>query len=431
MARPDPDRAGAPQPIPSLPVEHLLRASFDQFARYVYLWRIRKDCFGEEPLRILDVGDPFGTIAPLFPGDTTVSIDLYADNPHRQNHIPLIGSGFALPFADGTFDIVACHDVFEHLPADGRNAFVAEMLRVSRGPVLVLAPFADPRVARSELLVNGYFTARVGHSLPALDEHYDFGLPTLNTLTDHLDAEQVDYTLHADGWLYHWVAFWALKTHLVAERREDDLHRVDAAFNLRLREADRRGPHYRRAVVIRPPSPYPTDLPPVPGPTEPGDLDEDLEQLTDLALQLQRALPRGCDPFAPDSDLRAWIERYRGGELAAAGQPRGMEWPKVAEALAVALDAAQAEQPGPVTAPAGRDDDLELRSVAVVIVNLNSAEDMRTCLDSLQAQDYPSELLDIIVVDNASTDGSLELLAAEYPSVRVLPQATNTGFSPR
>jgi GT2 family glycosyltransferase len=411
-------------------VEHLLRASFDQFARYVYLWRIRKDCFGPEPLRILDVGDPFGTIAPLFPDDTTVSIDVYADSPHRDHHTPLIGSGFALPFADGSFDIVACHDVFEHLPADGRNAFVAEMLRVSRGPVLVLAPFADPRVARSELLVNGYFTARVGHSLPALDEHYQFGLPTIETLTDYLTAESIEHKVHADGWLYHWVAFWALKTHLVAERREDDLHRVDAAFNTLLRDADRRGPHYRRAVVIRPPSPYPADLPPVPGPTEPGDLEEDLEQLTDLALELQRALPRGCDPFAPDSALRAWVDRHRGGELAAAGQPRGEEWPKVAEALAVALDAAEAERPGPVAVPAAPADDLQLRSVSVVVVNLNSREDTRTCLDSLLAQDYPADLVELIVVDNASTDGSVEMLAADYPQVRVLPQSTNTGFSP-
>ena len=411
-------------------MEHLLRASFDQFARYVYLWRIRQDCFGPEPLRILDVGDPFGTIAPLFPDDTTVSVDVYADHPHQDGHTPLIGSGFALPFADASFDIVACHDVFEHLPADGRNAFVAEMLRVSRGPVLVLAPFADPRVSRSELLVNGYFTARVGHSLHALDEHYEFSLPALDTLTGYLDAEQVDYKLHADGWLYHWVAFWALKTHLVAERREEDLHRVDLAFNTLLRDADQRGPHYRRAVVIRPPSPYPADLPPVPGPTEAGDLEEDLEQLTDLALELQRALPAGSDPFAPDSPLRAWIDKHRGGELAAAGQPRGAEWPKVAEALAVALEGAEASRPGPVAVPEADDRDMELRSVAAVIVNLNSAEDMRVCLDSLLAQDYPSELLDVIVVDNASTDGSLEMLAAEYPAVRVLPQAGNTGFSP-
>jgi SAM-dependent methyltransferase len=109
------------------------RASFDQYARYAYLRRLRQDCYGEQPLRILDVGDPFGTIAALFPGDTKVSVDVYADSPPTEGHSPLIGSGAALPFADETFDLVACHDVVEHLPADRRNAVVAEMMRVSRG----------------------------------------------------------------------------------------------------------------------------------------------------------------------------------------------------------------------------------------------------------------------------------------------------------
>jgi GT2 family glycosyltransferase len=35
----------------------------------------------------------------------------------------------------------------------------------------------------------------------------------------------------------------------------------------------------------------------------------------------------------------------------------------------------------------------------------------------------------VIVVDNASTDGSLEYLSAEHPRVRVLPMARNTGFA--
>lgn len=396
-----------------------VRSSFDQYARYMYLGRIRRDCYGPEPLRILDVGDPFGTIARLFPDDTTVSVDVYADAPDRVRHSPLVGSGFALPFAAGSFDIVSCHDVYEHLPADRRLDFVTELLRVSRGPVLVLAPFADPRVARCEQLVNGYFTARVGHSLTALDEHAAFGLPDLAGLTGWLAAEGLEHRVHADGWLDHWVAFWALKTHLVAEGREPDLHRVDAAFNTRLREADRRAPHYRHAVVIRPPSgtrPYPADLSPVAPPAGPQELAADVERLTGLALELQRALPRGSDPFAADSPLQAWI----------GARPEEA----VAGALRDALAAAQAERPGPVEAGPPPEREPEPRSVAVVIVNLNGAEHLRSCLDSLLVQDYPAELLDILVVDNGSTDGSLELLARDYPNVRVLPQGTNTGFSP-
>lgn len=398
------------------------RASFDQYARYVYLRRLRRDCFGPEPLRILDVGDPFGTIAELFPDDVTVSLDLWFDRTvdelPRDGHTPLIGSGYALPFADRSFDLVAAHDVLEHLPADRRAEFVAELLRVSAGPVLVLAPFADERVRRSEQLVNGYFTARVGHSLPALDEHAAVGLPDLAALTGWLDARALPYRVHADGWLDHWVAFWAVKAHLVAEGRKDDLHRVDAAFNTRLREADRRPPHYRHAVVIRPPVPYPTDLPAAAPPPEPAELAADVERLTGLALALQQALPRGSDPFAPDSPLQHWIAAGRGDTAAVAG------------ALREALAAAQAERPGPVAVGPPPEREPEPRTVAVVIVNLNGLEHLRTCLDSLLVQDYPAELLELIVVDNGSTDGSLELLAHDYPTVRVLPQGRNTGFSP-
>ncbi len=75
-------------------------------------------------------------------------------------------------------------------------------------------------------------------------------------------------------------------------------------------------------------------------------------------------------------------------------------------------------------------DQPELPTVGVVLVNLNGADHLPDCLDSLAVQDYPAHLLDVVLVDNASTDGSRELLAHRYPWVRVLPQQTNTGFAP-
>ena len=52
---------------------------------------------------------------------------------------------------------------------------------------------------------------------------------------------------------------------------------------------------------------------------------------------------------------------------------------------------------------------------------------MPTCLESLRRQSYAER--EIIVVDNASTDGSLELLARDYADVRVLALPRNTGFT--
>lgn len=65
-------------------------------------------------------------------------------------------------------------------------------------------------------------------------------------------------------------------------------------------------------------------------------------------------------------------------------------------------------------------------AVSVVIPNLNGAGDLAACLDSLQKQTLEPK---IIVVDNASTDNSLELLKTKYKSVEVIEQDKNYGFA--
>jgi hypothetical protein len=63
----------------------------------------------------------------------------------------------------------------------------------------------------------------------------------------------------------------------------------------------------------------------------------------------------------------------------------------------------------------------------VVIPSWNGARWLPGCLASLAGQTLqPSEL---IVVDNGSTDGSLELLRDRYPDVRVIELGRNTGFA--
>jgi len=65
--------------------------------------------------------------------------------------------------------------------------------------------------------------------------------------------------------------------------------------------------------------------------------------------------------------------------------------------------------------------------ISIVIPNWNGAHFLPTCLDSLRRQTAPR--LEVIVADNASTDGSLELLARDYPEVRVVALPENRGFT--
>ena len=64
-------------------------------------------------------------------------------------------------------------------------------------------------------------------------------------------------------------------------------------------------------------------------------------------------------------------------------------------------------------------------TVSVILVNFNDRDRLSACLRSLRGQEPAPE---IIVVDNASNDGSPELLAAEFPEVRRLALAENGGF---
>lgn len=65
--------------------------------------------------------------------------------------------------------------------------------------------------------------------------------------------------------------------------------------------------------------------------------------------------------------------------------------------------------------------------LSVVIPNWNGAHHLPTCLDALQTQTYSN--LEIIVADNASTDGSRELLAERYPDVIMVGLPENRGFT--
>jgi GT2 family glycosyltransferase len=68
-----------------------------------------------------------------------------------------------------------------------------------------------------------------------------------------------------------------------------------------------------------------------------------------------------------------------------------------------------------------------LPTVATIVLNWNRKDDTLRCLDSLEAVDYP--LNDVYVVDNASTDGSVQAIHEAFPGVEIVTNAENLGFA--
>src|SRR5690348_8537571 len=76
--------------------------------------------------------------------------------------------------------------------------------------------------------------------------------------------------------------------------------------------------------------------------------------------------------------------------------------------------------------------------VSIIIPCRNESAHIATCLDSILANDYPTERIEIIVVDGMSDDGTRDVLAAyaeRYAQIRVMdnprritPAALNIGI---
>ncbi len=68
-----------------------------------------------------------------------------------------------------------------------------------------------------------------------------------------------------------------------------------------------------------------------------------------------------------------------------------------------------------------------LNSVCIVILNWNGCHDTLECLASLRKANHAS--VHVIVVDNASTDGSPKSIRQEYPDVELVENKINHGFA--
>lgn len=62
--------------------------------------------------------------------------------------------------------------------------------------------------------------------------------------------------------------------------------------------------------------------------------------------------------------------------------------------------------------------------ISIIIVTYNSGDHIRACLESLEASGA-----EIVVVDNASTDGSVDLVRRSFPKVKLIAAARNLGFA--
>ncbi|MAH21245.1 MAG: glycosyl transferase, partial [Thaumarchaeota archaeon] len=69
----------------------------------------------------------------------------------------------------------------------------------------------------------------------------------------------------------------------------------------------------------------------------------------------------------------------------------------------------------------------EFPTVTAIVLAYNGGKDLIICVDSLIKSVYPN--LQILVVDNASVDGSVEELRKKFPGVEIVVNQNNFGYA--
>ncbi len=67
--------------------------------------------------------------------------------------------------------------------------------------------------------------------------------------------------------------------------------------------------------------------------------------------------------------------------------------------------------------------------LSIIVVSYNTRQLLDDCLCSIFAAEVPPGGMEVIVVDNASIDGSPAMVAEKYPQVKLIARVDNLGFS--
>ncbi len=241
--------------------DDLLDLPFDQYSRHRIVQLVGdsiRRVHGPSALRVLDVGG-YPCLTPRFlTGDEVTVVDVVepsarADAPSSVGSKPayICADGASLPFGTKMFDLVVSLDSLEHVAKDRREAYVSELIRVSRGYVLLVAPFAQDVTVLAEQMVSAFVRVVNQEEQPQLREHREYGLPDLDDWTSFASELGLAHVSFSSGFVYNWLPMMLLKHYVLSLPNSDELHHsIDRFYNVTLRESDAREPGYRQGMVI-------------------------------------------------------------------------------------------------------------------------------------------------------------------------------------
>lgn len=235
--------------------DHLKEIAFDLYERYILLEQIG-ELFRpyESTYRVLDVGGhtpafwpDFSSLAGALIPQAQVAVVDMIPTAGLRNYIQ--ASGLQLPFRDGAFDLVCSLDTLEHIRAEDRPAFLAELLRVTRDGLYLAFPFDSASNRWAESMVAEYANAVLKNPIPALLEHRQFGLPDRGLVTRLFSKHAYPWITFTQGNTDVWL-LTMLTYHSLRMPGTDFVQEFNRRFNQAYAAQDWAEPSYRAGYLL-------------------------------------------------------------------------------------------------------------------------------------------------------------------------------------
>jgi hypothetical protein len=220
---------------------------FDQYQRYRLVSDLLGALRGRGPaLSVLDVGGRTALLRKFLTTERITLVDLEAsDEPGL-----VLGSGAALPFADGAFDVVCAFDTLEHVPKRQRRTFVGECRRVCKHWVVLAGPYQASHVQEAERLLVRFLADKLDVRHRYLEEHRARGLPSRPQTERLLKSLGGEVTSIGHANLERWLAMMCLSLYLDHDPALRGLAAsVHRFYNRSLYASDHAEPVYRHLVI--------------------------------------------------------------------------------------------------------------------------------------------------------------------------------------
>lgn len=185
-------------------------------------------------LTVLDAGGREWTFSAFLPTHRVVVADLETTGIDAR----------ALPYTDGSFDVVTAHHLLEHIADPERMRAMTELVRVARKRVFVTGPFDENPFARE----IDHLLAGLEPDNPYLQEHVRLGLPSLKEIENWLSAKGLVYRVEPLTRCNTWLLALALTP--FQHTRPHDFREVTRYYNRRFSDPDRGHPAYQTLVEI-------------------------------------------------------------------------------------------------------------------------------------------------------------------------------------